>query len=721
MKLRQQLALLALVGLLIPGITLYSLQIFNEQAKASHINALVGMAEAIAARLASDDELLQASGLAGSPQIPADQELYSHRLFGDGSEAGITIDGATGDWQALALEPLPLAGSDAFSASYRAVTDNLKTYFLIEVEDTKRHYHQAGSERLATGDHLLLFAGNQQQGLHYFVVRAELPGAIEAVYRNAFGQSVRQERIRGVWQETEQGYRVELSLPSNMTQGPFALAAVDQAPFKALRVAGTLATAALATAGPDPGVIPPATGRLVSNAAQLHRALQVFNRPATRLTLLDPNRWQRAQTGQLTPDNPAAKPLQKLLHWVTKRPQAGWQDVHSGLWSTPPEDASEAPHFNGWTHDHNTLIARVEVPVHRATAAALEARYVGSIVIEQAIMPWQLLDHSATRRLLLSSLLGGGALLLLLIGYASWLSARITKLSRAAGNAAKPGQSLNRALEQWPRLTLNDEIGQLSRHYRGVLSQLQDHNEYLRSLTGKLSHELRTPLAVVTGSLDNLMAAEPGAIGKYAQRAREGSLRLSRIVSAMTEASRVEASISSAELENVDLKQLLSDIHQAYQSAYPQQKFELSIQTAAPETYCVQVAPELLVQMLDKLVDNAVSFALAETPVQLELTYRADDSRGVLIELAVSNQGPPLPSAMQGRLFHSLTSERRTGDSSAVHLGLGLYIVELIARFHQGEAAARNIDNGVCFSVSMPAKYPALSARRAVTSVDNSP
>ena len=87
-----------------------------------------------------------------------------------------------------------------------------------------------------------------------------------------------------------------------------------------------------------------------------------------------------------------------------------------------------------------------------------------------------------------------------LLGYATWLSRRIRRLSVAAEDALE-SDDLRSSL---PSAQSGDEIGDLSRSFSHVLRQLGDYNDYLRTLASKLSHELRTPLAIVTSSLENL-------------------------------------------------------------------------------------------------------------------------------------------------------------------------------------------------------------------------
>ena len=105
--------------------------------------------------------------------------------------------------------------------------------------------------------------------------------------------------------------------------------------------------------------------------------------------------------------------------------------------------------------------------------------------------------------------------------------------------------------------------------------------------------------------------------------------------------------------------------------------------------------PELLIQMLDKLIDNAVGFS--ETGDTITVRLAPDDSA---FELSVTNPGPPLPERMRTQMFDSMVSVRPGGDDR--HLGLGLYIARLIAAGHGGRISGENIEGGVTLRVRLP-------------------
>ena len=114
-----------------------------------------------------------------------------------------------------------------------------------------------------------------------------------------------------------------------------------------------------------------------------------------------------------------------------------------------------------------------------------------------------------------------------------------------------------------------------------------------------------------------------------------------------------------------------------------------------------------MAQLLDKLVDNALDFARPGTPVRVSL---ARDGRAAT--LSVENQGPPLPERMRTRLFESMVSIRPSGGDGGPHLGLGLYLVRLIAAFHGGQAVARDREDGdgVQVAVTLPLAGTSASA-----------
>ena len=188
--------------------------------------------------------------------------------------------------------------------------------------------------------------------------------------------------------------------------------------------------------------------------------------------------------------------------------------------------------------------------------------------------------------------------------------------------------------------------------------------------------------------------------------------RLERIVASMGEASSLEAMLADSELESLDLVALVASCIEGYHTAYAGVRLRLD---AAIGSAPCDVAPEAIAQALDKLVGNAVDFA---TPGS-EIVVRVDAVRGTRCwRIAVTNEGPPLPAAMAHSLFESMVSVRGEATGTADprgHLGLGLYLVRLIAEFHGGSAEARNVAGGVEVSFTVRKDLEASSTPKGVT------
>jgi two-component system, OmpR family, sensor histidine kinase ChvG len=293
--------------------------------------------------------------------------------------------------------------------------------------------------------------------------------------------------------------------------------------------------------------------------------------------------------------------------------------------------------------------------------------------------------------------------------FAAWLAVRLSRLRRASESAL----TREGLVTTFPETESPDELGDVARGFSTLLGRLNEYTGYLRTLAGKLAHEIRTPLTIVRSSLENLEteAQVPATARVYLERARQGSERLNAILIAMGAATRVEEAISSAERSRFDLGPVIASAVDAYRIAFPERRFATDL---PGEPVLIDGAPDLIVQMLDKLIDNAVDFSPAGATITVRLTHGPADpwakSSGLRMEshlavLEVDNPGPPIAPETLGRLFESLWQSRRGSpeSDSRPHFGLGLYIVRPIAEFHGGSASAENLpaDAGARFTVRL--------------------
>jgi two-component system sensor histidine kinase ChvG len=340
------------------------------------------------------------------------------------------------------------------------------------------------------------------------------------------------------------------------------------------------------------------------------------------------------------------------------------------------------------TRDRDVAILSAAQPVFLADDI------VGAVVVEETTGAIQILREAALEKLLAVTLAVVAVALTVLLAFSGRLATRIRRLHAEAEAAIDAQGRVRGAISP---SAARDEIGDLSRTTAAMLARLRDYNAYLEAMAGRLSHELRTPVAVVRSSLDNLAAQTLAAPARvYVDRALEGVGRLGRLISRLSEATRLERLLESAERERFDLASVVRGCVEGYRAAYPERRFELAI---GSEPVILDGVPDAFAQLLDKLVENARDFAPAGTAVRVTL----DAPPGEAI-LAVENEGPPLPEAMVHRLFDSMISLRGAeGRADGAHLGLGLYVVRLVAEHHGGNVRAGNRgEGGVRFEVAVP-------------------
>jgi two-component system sensor histidine kinase ChvG len=466
--------------------------------------------------------------------------------------------------------------------------------------------------------------------------------------------------------------------------------------------------------GAETATAPSATPPHPAAVAEIAQILHGLSRTPARIWVIDRDLRVLARSGSLSQAAPVPEPEPTGLAGVWRSVEAvALRPIYLRVLQQPVENFGDdrTDSALGQSREVTGALAGVLTVDRRATpdgraqiVAAAQPVWVGdqvrgAVIVEETTNAVLAERNRAFERLfniVLAALLVGS---LVLTAFASVLTWRIRRLRDDAEAAIDAHGRVKGALAE---SRAGDEIGDLSRSLSAVLARLARYASYQENMASRLSHELRTPVAVVRSSLDNLNLQEvPAAARVYIERAHEGISRLAAILTRMTEATRLEGSLADAERTRIDLGKLVAACVEGYRTAYPGRRFELAV---APGGHSIDGAPDLIAQMLDKLVANADEFGVPGTPVALKLEDAQD-----MVRLAVRNDGPPLPEGMRDRLFDSMVSVRPQTGGAAPHLGLGLYIVRLVAEFHGGAVCAENrVDGGgVEIAVTLPRAAPA--------------
>ncbi|SDV99733.1 ATP-binding protein [Marinobacter mobilis] len=653
MSLKRQLLIASLLTLLIPWL---GLQFVLELDDALRQQALQQM-QSQAQRTASTAAAVLYNDMPPGPDTPT---LYAPLL-----KRPLNLDGYGDDWPGydddIASER-PASSGEA--AQWQLAVYGEQLYLLLRVAKPDPVYFDLGRPQQPSERLRLVW---QERGeRHERLIRTPAPGPVVGWIDDPRPQP--DYRIRGVWQAHGSGYQVELQLP--LTDGGFGFT-VERPDHQGSShtVAGT------------------AVAQLVTRSRPLEQALSGHLSPGQHLVVLDPSGWVIARNDSpaedTTPDFNSLSPLD-----IAERISLNGLRTLIRLYQPKPL-------YYPLQADQQRQPLRPDSPLIRTESGLAlmisEALPDGrTLILTQSLDQLLTLSGSALGTVIARSTLLVITLMLVLLGYSSWLSWRITRLQRAVNASV---DSDGRIVAAMPESRAGDELGELSRQFRQMIDKLQGYTQYLESFSRRLSHELKTPVAIVKSSLENLSRTDTSTDQQaYLERVGHATDRLSQILQGMSEAARLEQSFDHAEHEDFELAEVAAQATAAYQSLDPGHK----IRYQGPASGCpMHGSPELLVQMLDKLVDNARDFTPANGLIEVRLG--AQDGH---YELSVFNEGSALPEHLASEIFSPFVS-LRTGQAEG-HLGQGLLIVRLIAEHHRGQAQARNADNGVAFTIRLP-------------------
>ena len=680
---------------------------------------LVGTARALATALHERPKLFdsQASFL---DTVVKGRDLYAYPI-----DEAVHLDGRLTDWDKYS-QHFHYYADDYFiesrsirdKADYRATSVSYNhmvgkfdrfLYAFFEVTDDKVVYRAKNSLRLAANDHLRIAMESPDGQLNQYIITNRAEGWLDA-YRFAKDtesplQASPEPQIQGKWRQTGKGYNIELRIPLSMlsTKIGFAIADVDDPGHRVTDV--TIGTSDIS----DQDKL----GTVLVPSPEIERIIKGMGHSSTRLWVVDQHQRVLAQSGDIRatnslwelPEDDAEpqswwqiiekKVLLPLYYKVLTRPTEDFLDKLydvGKLEGTEITAALQGQSKSRWrlTEDRRAVILSAAYPIW------IDNKVMGAVIAEETTNAIKTLRNKALEKLfnIILAVMSLGTLALFL--FASRISSRIRRLRNETEQAIDDQGRIRKAITG---SRTRDEIGDLSRSFASIVTRLGQYTHYLENMSSRLSHELRTPVAVVRSSLENL-AMEPlnDDAKVYMERAQEGITRLNKLITNMSEATRLEQTLQSAEKETFNLLEVLSGCMQGYQYAYPDTRFELDF-VEGPLT--ISGAPEHIAQLMDKLVTNAVEFCEAGKPIRITATNDKQQA-----QFSIANSGPALPEEMKDRIFDSMISLRPQVQHQQPHLGIGLYIARLIAEFHQGSISAENWqqddDGGVTVTVTVP-------------------
>ncbi|WFE89658.1 sensor histidine kinase [Roseibium porphyridii] len=327
------------------------------------------------------------------------------------------------------------------------------------------------------------------------------------------------------------------------------------------------------------------------------------------------------------------------------------------------------------------LIVSVSVPIQRFRAVlgalllSTQGGDIDAIVRAERIAIIRVFLFAATVTILLSILLAGT------------IAGPVRRLA-AAADRVRRGSSASR--EEIPDFSdRQDEIGHLARSFREMTNALYDKIDAIERFAADVAHELKNPLTSLRSAVETLpLAKSKNSQDRLMEVIQHDVRRLDRLISDISDASRLDAELARIQAETIDIAELLRNMADAANQTAGADDASVKLAVAdaqGAKPYEMQGHDIRLGQVMSNLLDNARSFSPSSGTVRVDLSR---EGRG--FKIMVDDDGPGIRAENTDRIFERFYTDRPDGEGFGNNSGLGLSISRQIIEAHGGTLTATN-------------------------------
>ncbi len=237
-----------------------------------------------------------------------------------------------------------------------------------------------------------------------------------------------------------------------------------------------------------------------------------------------------------------------------------------------------------------------------------------------------------------------------------------------------------------------DEIAELALSLNQMAESLGKVDSVSRSFISSVSHDLRTPMTTISGFVDSILdgTIPPEKESYYLNIVSEEVHRLSRLVQAMLNMSRIDNNTLQLYIQPFDLSSLLQKTLLTFEDRITQKDITISgLEDMEP---CeIEADPDLIGQVLYNLIDNAVKFSNSGGEISFNIS--AADQK---IRFIIRNTGEGVSSEEMPHVFDRFYKSDRSRSKDKTGSGLGLFIVKNVINLHHGEIVIRSVEHEYC-------------------------
>ncbi len=583
----------------------------------------------------------------------------------------ILIDGYASDdedWTALKDRFVDFGDNSDVHFSLLLLDDSQYLYAYLKVQDRNIVYRNPRYMSLDSSDHIRLEYIDSKQQHRRLVLLAEGQGNV-SVYEVKpdwqtwiSGQHV--SAVYAVWHETPDGYDVELRLPEQWLQPQRRLSISLLNVFNENeRNPDTI----ISTQVLDSHLLNP----LLLRSTDISLAIKNFGELDSQICVIDKYRRVRAVIG-------GSSQLPTICQATDRVNRTLVDDILKG----------KRLLINNPDSDSGLIIAGHPVFAENET--------IGAVLVSSSRQQILAKQRDTLLAIMLTSLTLFLLVIISLLLFSSRLAFRINRLKNQSTALIDDSGRFIHSVDL-PDSQAGDEIGELSRSFSLLLGRLNTYTCFLETVPRMLRHEILNPVNTISMSLQNLQNTSAATQAeRNIKVANDAIKQLQLIVSSLTEAANIEESLTQDVKQHIDIAALLDE----YVANSQRKHVDVKLCYQGVKNNVFVLANDIrLVQLLDKLKDNAIDFSLPGT----EIIFQLDVNQGQQVIIRVKNEGDIIPQQRLDTLFKGMVSYR-SEKTATPHLGIGLYVACQIAGFHQGQLtiANRRDKQGVEVSLRLP-------------------
>ncbi|MDP6430120.1 MAG: stimulus-sensing domain-containing protein [Rhodospirillales bacterium] len=280
-----------------------------------------------------------------------------------------------------------------------------------------------------------------------------------------------------------------------------------------------------------------------------------------------------------------------------------------------------------------------------------------------------------------------GIALLITVALSVYLAGTIARpLRRLASAADHVRRGLSRQYTIPDMGRRHDEIGALGGALKDMTEALWQRMDAIEGFAADVAHEIKNPLTSLKSAVETAARIDdPEQQRKLMSIIQNDIERLDRLISDISNASRVDAELSRAEMTPVDIGAILTALSEIHDAAGEARGVGIELEMLADATLTIDGIEDRIVQVMRNLISNAVSFS--PEGGRIRISARRIDG---YVTVKVDDDGPGIPPGSEESVFDRFYHERPESEKFGAHSGLGLSISKQIVSVHDGGIWAEN-------------------------------